>query len=237
MTETQLESGQKTGEQVEPTPETSATDAQQSSIDVNAVVEALIAHPELATFVDTRAERQWQSGKDKRIGKQETRMDEFESRLERMNEWIGRGKSQEEAMLLMKMEDQLADPNASPSTQISPTGEAGTQAQETKADMEAFLNLVGLDANDAEVVIILREEQDKLAQIGKFTALAEQRRQVQTAPPKPAQQMPGVGGGSVESDTLEGITAQLQVEMAKPIKDMVKIKELGKKHEELLPHE
>lgn len=234
MTEPQLESGQELGDQEKPSAEPSTTDAQQPSIDVTAVVEALIAHPELATFVDKRAERQWQSGKDRRIGKQESRMDDFESRLARLTEWRERGKSQKEALLFMKMEDQLADSNASPLPEISPTGEVGSQTQETPTDTQAILDIMGLDANDAEVVIILREEQEKLAQIGKFTALAEQRRQAKKAI-QPAQQMPGAGGGVFEGDNLENITAQLNEELAKSVKDPKRIKELRKKHDELLP--
>lgn len=235
MTETQVESGQNLGDQETPSSETSGTDAQQTSFDVNAVVELLKSNPNFASFVDERAQRQWQSGKDRRIGKLESKVDDFGSQLARFNEWTEKGKSQEEALLLMKMEDRLADPDAPLLPQVSPTGEIGTQTQETPAKTQAILDAMGLDANDAEVTTILREETELLAQIGKFTALAEQRRQAQTVAPKPAQQMPGVGGQAVEGeDTLENLTEKLNELMREPSVNMVQIRELRKKQAEFL---
>jgi hypothetical protein len=100
--------------------------------------------------------------------------------------------------------------------------------------LSAILNLTGLTSNEPEVVEILRER-DPLKRVVALTSLAETRKQAQTTPAAAGNVLPSGTGATVSEENLETISTELQAEFDKPIQDIKKIRELGKKQKELLP--
>jgi hypothetical protein len=86
------------------------------------------------------------------------------------------------------------------------------------------------------VVEILRER-DPLKRVVALTSLAVSRKQAQTTPAAAGNVLPSGTGATVSEENLETIKEQLDAELAKPKKDFQKIKELTKKHGDLLPKE
>jgi hypothetical protein len=158
--------------QATPTPEPSA---RGSAIDFNALAEAL------KPFITQEVQAATQSVKDKRIAKLLNTNDGFESRLARLEELTSRGMSKEDALWRMQVEDAL---------QPAPSEPVGKQATTANTE-EALLSQLKLDANDPEVVKLLRED-DVATRIAGIAALAVQRSQVVPNPAAVLQTAPGI---------------------------------------------
>jgi len=191
----------------------------------------------LGPMIEDALSKQAQSVKDKRIAKQESRITSLEDTLAQFKELQDEGMSEKQALQHMKVDEFLSSqgqaitdvpPEKGPAVQTSVAADEG---------LSAILNITGLTDNEPDVVEILRKEQPFQAKVIALNSLAESRKQA----PKPAavgNVLPsGTGGPVPAEETLETITEQLAAEMAEPKKDFQKIKELRKKHDELLPKE
>jgi hypothetical protein len=190
-----------------------------SASDVTAIAEAL------KPIIAKEVERLTQSQKDKRIAKLQGTVDGFSEQLVEFRKWTERGKSDEEALLLMQM-SRLGQPIEPAATQ----GGAAPQPAEPGVDTKTLLVATGLEESDPQVVELLRRN----AGPGEYITLAA-RRKMQPAP-NPAAVMPTGGGQSVPpEDDLEGLTAQLDELMKHPAENWTKITEVKKRQAALLP--
>lgn len=151
--------------------------------------------------------RETQSVKDKRIAAHEGRLDDFESKLARLEALTQKGMSKDDALWRIKVEDQFANLTGQPTAPASPNGVAGPTPPVTPVPQATtILQAMGLPENDAEVTQVLRETSDIVEQTVKFAQIAQKRKQAQASPTQPnaATLQPSPSGGSVNvtSDTL-----------------------------------
>ncbi len=190
----------------------------------------------LEPMIEDAFSRQAQSVKDKRIAKQESRITSLEDTLAEVKALQAEGMSEKQAIQYMRTQELLDDQGKQVPTATPPATEPAVPATVAVDDsLSAFLNLTGLKANEADVVAILRQETDPLKRVVALTSLAETRKQAQTTPAAAGNVLPSGGGAPVSEESLETISTELQAELDKPIQDIKKIRELGKKQKELLP--
>jgi len=202
MTANELESAGQGGAGEEPTPQPSPTPGQPASgVDVEALAEALV--PKLQPFIDQSVERQWQSGKDRRIGKLEGAVSDIKSVLDEFNSWKKQGVSDEEALWRMEVSRKLST-REEPSPQDQPPG---TRPPAANAETQAILQELGLDANNPEVVKVMRDTTDPMKLVLNLAKLSVTR----TPPPSPnpAQAQPAGGGGQSVGNDVETLTQEL----------------------------
>jgi len=210
--DSQLESGQFEETQAKPTSAVSSSDVSSPSFDVNAIAEALIKHPKVLEEFGKIA----QSTKDKRFSKLENKVGSFEEQLAQYQTWRGQGKSDEEAKLLMKMQDLLQDKQAEPSdAKIPEKREVGSQPEPAISDLtHSVLKQFGLNPNEPDVLKVLKEQQDFTGQMAAFSALADKRKEQQKVVGKPSGIAPvNTTGVSPESLDPEAITRQELVDL------------------------
>jgi len=191
----------------------------------------------LEPLVQAEVEKRTQSVKDKRIAKQESRISSIEDTLAQFKELQDDGMSEKQAILHMEMKEFLASQGQEVPTE-APPGE-GPAVQPKVADeayLSPFLESLGLEDRDPDVIDILRKNRDPASRIIAMGELSKSRKQAQT-PPNPAAVQPTGAGGAVQPETLESVTAQLNEELAKPAspETRARIRELGKQQKELLP--
>lgn len=209
----------------QPTQPASTAGASSSAVDVEALAQAL--EPTLQRLV----ERQWQSGKDSRIGKLTGKVDSFESQLAEYKKWIDLGKSDEEAKLFMRLTNSVSsasDPQTVPAAPAAPDGKPAVLAPSVDAETLAVL---GLSGTDPDVSGLLAQGKTDLQ---SYIDLAKARRAKPPTQSAPATILPTGGGSAAPGEDLNTITAELNKLLAAPIKDMPKILELGKKQRALL---
>jgi hypothetical protein len=218
------------GAEEKPTPQSSETQAAPSAVDeesMKAILEPL---------VQAEVERRTQSIKDKRIAKQESRISSLEDTLAQLKELQAEGMSEKQAIQYVKMQELLESQGQIP-PEVPPAAELAAPKQ-VAADtlLSSVLKSFELDSGEADVIEIIRSNpNDERAQILAVTSLVETRKQAQQTPANPGAVMPTGGGGAVEGDTLESVTAELQEAYAEKVLDMDKVMELKAKQEELLP--
>lgn len=220
----------ESGAKEEPTSKASDTRAEPSAVDGESLKDIL------GPMVQAEVERRTQSIKDKRIARQESRISELEDTLARIKELKDEGMSEKQAIQYIKFQEFL-EGQSQVQSEALPMEEKATQPS-VAADslLSSALNQTGLSANDAEVIeIIRRNPGDSVKQILEVSQLAERRKQVQSQPPNPAATLPTGGGQTVEGETLETVTAELQAELAKATKNPKRLRELRLKQESLLP--
>lgn len=185
----------------------------------------------LGPLIDEAVSRRTQSDKDKRIGKLETKVTDFESQLARFTKLKEELGNEKLAHLYMKMEDQgltPADEVSKSDVSQKKNAQAGAPSETNKLTQQ-LTNALGLDANDAEVTSILRES-DFATQAELMLALADRRKKAQEAPANPAQQMPVGGGSAIQSPDKEAIAAEiLRLNYENPSKNYARIQELNAK--------
>lgn len=180
--------------------------APPSAVDAEALAKAL--EPTLKRLV----EQQWQSGKDSRIAKLTGKVDGFEAQLARLQELMGKGLSQEDALWRMKVEDSLATQPEIPQAAAPKAGTA-TPPPAPGFDLDAFLKAAGIDPNDAEVTAMVRDGRTGLPDIASLVV----KRASQPKPtPNAAQAMPTGSGGTAAGETVEDIDRQLAELRKKP---------------------
>lgn len=222
MTEQSLESGQNAGTPGQTNPGASAEGA-SPSLDVKALAEAL--KPYIADVV-TRAT---QSQKDRRIGKMEGKVSDFEAQLARMNELVGEGWSQKQALRLMQSGIvEATNTDEEPAASQKP---AQVSAQSvTSVEATKVIDVLGLDANDPDVLRATLGAKDP---IPGLIELASARKAKAAQPPNPATIM-GSGGGAASSETLDTLTEELTRLMRNPSANEARIREVGAKQKALL---
>jgi hypothetical protein len=185
----------------------------------------------LGPLIDEAVTRRTQSDKDKRIGKLESKVTDFESQMARFTKLKEELGNEKLAHLYMKIEDQ----GLVPADEVSQTGasqkkttQAGMSPETTKL-MQQLTNTLGLDANDPEVTEVLRQNEFS-AQVDLLVTLADRRKKAQEAPANPAQQMPVGGGSAINQPDKEVIAAELiRLQNENPSKNFAKIMELNAK--------
>ena len=212
-------------DEVSGTPGSPNQDASQaaspaSAIDIEALAKAL--EPRLATLV----EKQWQSGKDKRIAGLQGKVDGFEKQLARYLELTGQSLDQK-ALRDLKIEEFLAQQSGGSSVEAAVSEAAGNRKADTPSVDEEILSVMGLDAKDPEVVSLLKSG----ATVKDFATLASRKKAV---PASPAGVMSSPGG-SAQAESLETLTAELLELQRDPMKNWKRIQEVGAKQKALLP--
>ena len=172
----------------------SETPAEPSAVDeasLKAIIEPL---------VQDAFDRGAQSTKDKRIAKQESRISGLEDTLAQLKELKDDGLSEKVAIQFLEMREQLGSQSQEVPADAPPAQEAAPQAQAAVADyLSPILTATGLDANDAEVVELLRKERDPFKQVSALAELANTRKTAQEVPANTAAQLPSGSGQVVES--------------------------------------
>ncbi len=192
----------------------------------------------LGPMIEDALGRQAQSTKDKRIAKQESRITTLEDTLAQLKALQADGMSEKQAIQYVRMEELLDAQGKQVPTDAPPAQELAAPATVAVDEpLSAILNLTGLDSGEAEVVAILKQERDPLKQVVALTALAESRKQTKTTPAAVGNTLPMGTGTTVSEDTLKTVSEELQAEQLKPAtpETRKRIRELGKKHKELLP--
>jgi len=206
-----------------PTEPASNANAQPSAIDYTALAKAL--EPVIAD----RVERQWQSGKDKRIADLTGKVDGFQSQLERYLQYAGQNVNKD-ALRQMKIDELLegqspAQPGGNVSAASNP---AGTGNAQPNVDVET-LQALDLDPNSPEVKLLLEKD----AAIGEYINLVKRRKAKPVV--QPAAVMSAGSGGTIAGESAEELTQELQKLYNDPRANMAKISEISKKLEGLLP--
>jgi hypothetical protein len=232
MANKQLESDSELGESSATTP-LPGQSGQQSSVDAKAFAEAL-KNPEVASILDDLVSRKMQGEKDRRINKQEKRMDGFAEQLARFQELTKRGLSEDDAMFRMKVEQQLAlndQSSSKPAGEVPEQKAVGTANDPAMATATALLEKEGL-ANDPEWTTILREQ--KPTGIAYLAAAANLILEKSTRPQPTAAQTIAPAGGNVvaaKEDDIDAITDRMVVLQKNPSKHWDEIEALSKKLE------
>lgn len=184
----------------------------------------------LGPMIDEAVSRRAQSDKDKRIGKLESKVTDFESQLARFNELKADLGNEKLALRFMKLEDQGLNPSAelveANASQKQPAQAGG--GAETEKLTQALIGTLGLDANDPEVTEALRKD-DFAAQVSLMVAISEKRKKAQGGVPNPAQTMPTGGGSPILTDDKETIAAELLRLSLDPSRNYKRIQELNAK--------
>ncbi len=151
-----------------------------------------------------------QSTKDKRFAKQESRISSLEDTLAQFDELKAEGMSKKQAIQYMRTQELLdAQGNEAP-TDAPPATEPAVPATVAEDDsLSAILNLTGLKANEADVVAILRQDNDPLKRVVALTALAETRKQAQTTPAAAGNVLPSGTGTPVVSEDIGSLSERL----------------------------
>lgn len=211
-------------------PPSAAPGTEPSAVDVDslkAIIEPL---------VQDAFDRGAQSTKDKRIAKQESRIGGIEDTLAELKVLQGEGMSEKQAIQYVKMQELLDAQSPENPQPASPAPELAAQTQVTVEEyLSPLLQASGLDANDADVIDIVRKERDASKQMIAIANLANSRKQV--TPANPAAVAPTGDGQSLGGETLESITTELNALYTQPATaaTRARIRELGKKQKELLP--
>ena len=186
--ETNLPEGQVASPKQPPSPGKGV----QSSVDAD----------ELAERAAAILERKAQSKRDKRIN-------DFDSRLERMEKLIADSLPKQAALYLMGMEDRLSEQSeAKEPPQTRQDKSVGTGDSATSKLTQQLSSALGLDANDPEMTSILKEA-EFATQAELMLALSDKRKKAQETPTNPGQQMPVGGGSAIHSEDKEAIGAEM----------------------------
>jgi len=174
------------------------------------------------------------SGKDKGIAKVATKVNDLEETIKQYEKYRQEYQTPDKALREMKVDAMLSGrENGSYSTDVL-DGKSGNSAQPAGVDYTGFINAMGLQANDAEVVAAITTGGETLDVINRLTDLANKRRQSPKPPAQPSP-LPSSGGGTLPGEeTLDDVTAKLDVAMSQPIQDMPLVRELRKRQLALL---
>ena len=218
------ENVESTGEvavQGQPSPKISPTPAVPPSV-VDAGLEAAFRR-----IAREEAERASKSIHDKRIAKQETKLNDVESQLARVKELMQEGLSEKMALQFMKVEELVGQNVLQPSSPSLSQAAQGSAPQTADDYLTPFLAATGLDANSAEVLDVLYRVSDPLAQVKELSNLAAKKRQAPLAP-NPAAVLPTGGGAPVDAgDDLNALTAKLTLLQKEPLKNIQEIKRVS----------
>ena len=217
------ENVESTGEvavQGQPGPKISPTPAVPPSV-VDAGLEAAFRR-----IAREEAERASKSIHDKRIAKQETKLNDVESQLARVKELMQEGLSEKMALQFMKVEELVGQNVLQPSSPSLSQAAQGSAPQAADDYLTPFLAATGLSDRDPGVLDVLYRVSDPLAQVKELSDLAAKKRQAPA--PNPAAVLPTGGGAPVEAgDDLDALTEKLTRLQKEPLKNMQEIKRVS----------
>jgi len=220
------------GGQETPTPEASPPATEQGSPSGESQLEAALKK---INELDGQV-RALQSDKDRGVARVSKEVKDLSKQIERYEQWKELGKSKEEALRELQIDELLASSQPE-SAEVPPKEEPAVQPKAAGEEyLNPYLESLGLEDSDPDVIDILRKNRDPASRIIAMSELSKSRKQAQ-APPNPAAVQPTGAGGAVQPETLESVTEQLNRELAKPAspETRARIRELGKKQKELLP--
>jgi hypothetical protein len=228
MAENNTESGQPEEQVQTPNEQVSAGGGDQQS--------SPVSEPQIAELSEVIKDlqgqvRALQGDKDRGIARVGKQVDELTKQLERYEAYRADGKDPAAALREMQIDALLGSQGEVSVPETTPKEAGGTASQESTVDTATILQATGLDANDADVLALIRDG----APAEQYIALAAKKKAQPETPPQPAQAMPVGGGTSVAEESIGDITAALQAEYAKTPMNMPKIRELKAKQEALLP--
>ena len=225
------ENVESTGEvavQGQPSPKISPTPAVPPSV-VDAGLEAAFRR-----IAREEAERASKSIHDKRIAKQETKLNDVESQLARVKELMQEGLSEKMALQFMKVEELVGQNVLQPSSPSLSQAAQGSAPQAADDYLTPFLAATGLSDKDPGVLDVLYRVSDPLAQVTELSNLATKRRPYPLVP-NPAAVLPTGGGAPVEAgDDLDTLTAKLTLLQKEPPKNIPEIKRVAEQMRQIL---
>ena len=177
-----------------------------------------------------------QSDKDKGIAKVAKEQQKLSEQFEKYEEWRKAGKSPKEAER-ETLVDQLLENYQAPSEPVEVPQQTPKATVASTDILSPFLDAVGLEASDPDVIEVLRKQSDLNMQIAELTKISEARKQAPPPPASPGAAMSTGGGVAVEGETIDSVRAELEAEMKKPATpaQRARVKELSEKHKEMLP--
>ena len=224
------------GEQIAPQSDASPEGTEQGSPSEGSTIEVLSQQ-----VIDlTGLVRALQSDKDRGVAKVQTQVDGLSEKLESYHRRREQGLTETEAQRAEVL-DQIVSERIAPTPDRLTVSQDSVPAEQAPVTVEAYLSpilrLTGLDANDPEIIELLRTERDAAKRITAIGELAEARNEAPKTQPNPAAQLAGGGGQAVEEGTLESVTEELKEVLAMPATPATRkrIQELGKQQKELLP--
>ena len=142
-----------------PTPEFESEEQTSPSGQADELVDSLLER--LTPEMEKIAEKQWQSGKDRRIAQHETRLDDLEGALAEYDRLREGGMSSDEAkreMSLNRTVQSLKEEIAELKGQDSPEPSGGTGGEDWTSKEQAILERVGIDENSPEFSEFVRSK-------------------------------------------------------------------------------
>ncbi len=223
----------ESGGQATPKPETSPQGAGQDSPGGESQIETLSQQVKELTGVV----RALQSDKDKGVAKVSRDLKDLSEQFDTYYKRRESGMSHEQALREEALDEIVAERmGPQKDTQVSPEERQATQPKVTVEDyLSPLLKVSGLEDTDSDVIEIIRNERDPGRQMTAIAELAESRKQAQATPASPGATLSTGGGQTVQGDTLESVTEELNAELAKGVKDHARIRELRVKQASLLP--
>lgn len=198
----QSESALPVSGQPTPTGSQGAGNGQPSSTDVPVFTDAQ------AAYVQQLIEKQWQSGKDRRIASLDEKVNDIDARLNRYDELRNLGMSPQQARREMQLDELLQSRSAPAQAQGTSPANGVPQATQPSVEFENVIKAVGLDPNDRDVWMLAgKHGKDQAA----FThALVQLKMSRATAPPPSQAAMPPSPGGTAPAVNNDQQIAELQ---------------------------
>ncbi len=187
-----------------PTQQGSTPEAQPSPVDEESL-KALVE-----PWIKEEVEKRVDSYKDKRIAKLSTETKSLKESLAEVKALQSEGMSEKQAVQYLETQKFLDAQGEQVPTDAPPPTEPAVPAVVAEDDsLPAILNLTGLDANEADVVAILRQDNDPLKRVVALTSLAETRKQAQTTPAAAGNVLPSGTGAPVVSEDIGSLSDRL----------------------------
>jgi len=213
------------GEPTKPKVDPSAEGGEQGSPGSASELEALST---IVKDLEGRV-RALQSEKDRGVARVQKDLSEMKDELEKYYQLRHSGVSDEDARKSLILDEIIAERMGVPGQERA----APEPVMASDDSLKPALELAGLDANDPDVIKILRTTPQPEQQT-RIMLLGLERKQAREKPPSPGAAMTTGGGSAVAGETLETVDAELTAALNEPVKDHKKIRELRVKHEELL---
>lgn len=177
---------------------------------------------EILAALDEIVERKLQSMKDKRFAKLEGAQDDFQRRLQRLEELKEKGLSHDAAMEFMRLEDQVNDTKQR--GEPPKADDASPRQAEPSVNQidPGLLQQLGLDPSDATVAAALSDVSDGRKVLENLARLLNRPK------PTPAQQMP-IAAGAPAHESRESLERELMELIREPSKNEARIREINKK--------
>ncbi len=174
-----------------------------------------------------------QSGRDKAKDRLEKDVEGVKEQIARIATLAQSGLDTDQIARELVIDDLVKSRYEGEPSPVSPPALAGTQPQATGAEEGIDPTVFGLDANDPDVVELLRARK---VNPENLYALAKRKRDKQPPPASPASVLPTGGGGSAgPSADMASLTEKLQKLLANPTTNREEIKKVREQLQGLVP--